>query len=145
LALCQKVIFCWISSLNLNILPSGYRILNSHRKMVMSRTPITHENIYGETLCKWATVVQGVSTNMSQLWMAVDLYTKNIITKQQVYYTVQYISICCTWAKNNRTTHLFFMSIWLYYKEMDSCHEWTLHEENWILILEHNLYFCCLN
>ena len=57
MALCQKVIFCWISSLNLNILPSGYRILNSHRKMVMSRTLNTHENIYGETLCNWATVV----------------------------------------------------------------------------------------
>ena len=56
MALCQKVIFCWISSINLNILPSGYRIFNSHWKIVISRTLNTHKNIYGETLCNWATV-----------------------------------------------------------------------------------------
>jgi hypothetical protein len=31
--------------------------------------------------------------------------------------TYKYINICCTWAKTNRTTHLFLMSLWLYYKK----------------------------
>jgi hypothetical protein len=57
LAFCQKLIFCWISSMNLNILPSGYMLIDSHLKIVISRTLNTHENIYGENLCNWAAVV----------------------------------------------------------------------------------------
>jgi hypothetical protein len=33
-------------------------------------------------------------------------------------------------AKNNKTTHLFFMSIWLYHKKMDNSHKWTLRDQN---------------
>jgi hypothetical protein len=80
----------------------------------------------------------GVSDNMSQLWMTTELYTKKII-KKKVHYNIQYINICCTWAKTNRTTYLFSINLWLYYKNMDNCYEWILHKQNWIMIMENHV------